>query len=181
MEHIGQKIKDLRKKADLTQDRLADYLGVSAQAVSKWELGQTAPDLSLIAPLCRVLGCSADELLGVETEQEDPREHELFMMASGNDGNPDQMNTRLQFEKCLAAAQEYPRNLWLHYYCAMNEAMLDNHQFPTEEQAKARIASQHSDEFFRQRSDYVIENKGSEQELTDAAVKIIDDIAERAV
>ena len=51
----------------------------------------------------------------------------------------------------------------------------------TEEQAKARIASQHGDEFFRQRSDYVIENKGSEQELTDAAVKIIDDIAERAV
>ena len=39
MDHIGQKIKDLRKKADLTQDRLADYLGVSAQAVSKWELG----------------------------------------------------------------------------------------------------------------------------------------------
>ena len=39
MEHIGQKIKDLRKKADLAQDRLADYLGVSAQAVSKWECG----------------------------------------------------------------------------------------------------------------------------------------------
>ena len=51
----------------------------------------------------------------------------------------------------------------------------------TEEQAKARIASQHDDEFFRQRSDYVIENKGSERELADAAVKIIDDIAERAV
>lgn len=39
MNGIGQKIKDLRKKADMTQDRLADYLGVSAQAVSKWELG----------------------------------------------------------------------------------------------------------------------------------------------
>ena len=39
MEHIGQRIKDLRKKADLTQDRLVDYLGVSAQAISKWELG----------------------------------------------------------------------------------------------------------------------------------------------
>ena len=39
MNGIRQKIKDLRKKADMTQDRLADYLGVSAQAVSKWELG----------------------------------------------------------------------------------------------------------------------------------------------
>ena len=39
MEHIGQRIKDLRKKADLTQDRLAEMLGVTAQAVSKWEVG----------------------------------------------------------------------------------------------------------------------------------------------
>ena len=68
MEHIGQKIKDLRKKADMTQDRLADYLGVSAQAVSKWECGIATPDLSLIAPLCRVLGVTADELLGIEAE-----------------------------------------------------------------------------------------------------------------
>jgi transcriptional regulator with XRE-family HTH domain len=73
MEHIGQKIKDLRKKADLTQDRLADYLGVSAQAISKWEVGQTAPDLALIVPLCRVLGVSADELLGVKNEPEEDR------------------------------------------------------------------------------------------------------------
>ncbi|MBR4895167.1 MAG: helix-turn-helix transcriptional regulator, partial [Clostridia bacterium] len=74
MEHIGQKIKDLRKKADLTQDRLADYLGVSSQAVSKWEVGQASPDLALIAPLCRVFGCSADELLGIGQEKEDERE-----------------------------------------------------------------------------------------------------------
>ncbi|MCR5683763.1 MAG: helix-turn-helix domain-containing protein [Clostridiales bacterium] len=70
MTGIGQKIKDLRKKADLTQDRLADYLGVSSQAVSKWEVGQASPDLALIAPLCRVLGCSADELLGIADERE---------------------------------------------------------------------------------------------------------------
>ena len=101
MEHIGQKIKDLRKKAEMTQDRLADYLGVSAQAVSKWELGQTAPDLSLIAPLCKVLGCTSDELLGIRTEDEDPREHELYMMASGNDGSPDRFDIRLQLKNAL--------------------------------------------------------------------------------
>ena len=66
MDHIGQKIKELRKKADLTQDRLAEMLGVSAQAVSKWEVGSASPDLSLIAPLCRVFGVTADELLGIE-------------------------------------------------------------------------------------------------------------------
>ncbi len=76
MDHIGQKIKELRKKADMTQDRLADYLGVSAQAVSKWECGIATPDLSLIPPLCRLLGCSADELLGIGTAAEIPAEWE---------------------------------------------------------------------------------------------------------
>ncbi|MBR4896735.1 MAG: helix-turn-helix domain-containing protein, partial [Clostridia bacterium] len=48
---------------------LADYLGVSSQAVSKWEVGQASPDLALIAPLCRVLGCTADELLGIGQQE----------------------------------------------------------------------------------------------------------------
>ena len=138
MEHIGQRIKDLRKKADLTQDRLADYLGVSAQAVSKWECDISTPDLSLIPPLCRVLGCTSDELLGIGGEDEDPREHELYMMASGNDGSPDRFDIRLQLKKCLAAVEEYPRNLWLHYYCAMNEMMLPDDPSPAEGQAKTR-------------------------------------------
>ena len=71
MEHIGQKIKSLRKKADLTQDRLAEMLGVTAQAVSKWEVGSASPDLSLIPPLCRVFGITADELLGIGDGQKD--------------------------------------------------------------------------------------------------------------
>ena len=71
MEHIGQKIKTLRKAADLTQEGLAELLGVSAQAVSKWEVGQASPDLALIAPLCRVFGVTADELLGIEDQRKD--------------------------------------------------------------------------------------------------------------
>ena len=39
MNHIGRRIKDLRKKKDMTQERLAEYLNVSFQAVSKWETG----------------------------------------------------------------------------------------------------------------------------------------------
>jgi len=65
MQNIGKRIKEMRKAADLTQERLAEYLNVSYQAVSKWETGINAPDLALIAPLCRVLGVTSDELLGL--------------------------------------------------------------------------------------------------------------------
>ena len=60
--NIGKKIKELRKKNDFTQEKLADYLCVSYQAVSKWETGISSPDLSLIAPLTKLFHVSADEL-----------------------------------------------------------------------------------------------------------------------
>lgn len=64
MFNIGQKIKELRRKNDLTQEKLADSLGVSYQAVSKWETGVSSPDLSLIVPLARLFEVTTDELLG---------------------------------------------------------------------------------------------------------------------
>ncbi|MBO5299217.1 MAG: helix-turn-helix transcriptional regulator, partial [Clostridia bacterium] len=48
MNNIGQRIRELRKKNDLTQEVLADFLGVTYKAVSKWECGLSMPDLSLI-------------------------------------------------------------------------------------------------------------------------------------
>ena len=65
MTHIGLKIKELRKKKDMTQEKLAEYLNVSFQAVSKWETGAASPDLSMIVPLARLLGVSTDELFGL--------------------------------------------------------------------------------------------------------------------
>ena len=53
---IGAKIREYRQKKGLTQDALAAELHVSSQAVSKWENGQTMPDISLLMPISRVLG-----------------------------------------------------------------------------------------------------------------------------
>lgn len=64
MNNIGQRIKELRKKNDLTQETLADFIGITYKAVSKWECGMTVPDISLIMPLSRILHVTADELLG---------------------------------------------------------------------------------------------------------------------
>ena len=117
MEHIGQKIKDLRKKADMTQDRLADYLGVSAQAVSKWECDISTPDLSLIAPLCKVLGCTSDELLGIDLTEDDEGAKELseeLRHLSREDLE--------RFEEIVAlAVQKYPWNEQISYRIAETE------------------------------------------------------------
>lgn len=65
---IGQTIKALRQKKDMTQMNLADELGVSYQAVSNWERGNSMPDISKLKELSGVLGCTIDELLGNSPE-----------------------------------------------------------------------------------------------------------------
>lgn len=64
--NIGTTIKRLRRSKDMTQESLAEYLGVSVSAVSQWESGKTAPDLSLIPPICNLFGVTSDELLGID-------------------------------------------------------------------------------------------------------------------
>ena len=59
---IGEKIKALRKAKNISQEALAKVLGVTFQAVSKWETNTTAPDVSLIPPIASFFGVSIDEL-----------------------------------------------------------------------------------------------------------------------
>ena len=59
----GAAIRDLREKKGLTQRQLADLLGVTCKAVSKWETAKGLPDISLIEPLAAALGVSVMELM----------------------------------------------------------------------------------------------------------------------
>ncbi len=62
-ERIGEHIAAYRKKAGLTQEQLAEKMGVTAQAVSKWENGLTCPDLDSVARLSGFLGVSVEQLI----------------------------------------------------------------------------------------------------------------------
>ena len=65
---IGKRIAHLRKEKGLTQEELAQHMGISPQAVSKWENDQTCPDISALPKLARLFGVTVDELLeGRET------------------------------------------------------------------------------------------------------------------
>jgi Predicted transcriptional regulators len=66
MVNISEKISSLRKGHNLTQEALGDMVGVSPQAVSKWEKGDSLPDISVIPDICKAFGISADALLGNE-------------------------------------------------------------------------------------------------------------------
>lgn len=63
---IGAFIKSIRKEKGLTQEQLAEQLGVSQKSVSRWETGKTMPDYSLLSNICDALEINVAELLGAE-------------------------------------------------------------------------------------------------------------------
>ena len=63
---IGNFIADCRKRKNLTQMQLAENLGITDKAVSKWERGVAMPDTSIMLELCDILGISVNELLSGE-------------------------------------------------------------------------------------------------------------------
>ena len=60
---IGKKIMELRKKNSLSQEELAEKIGVARQTISKWELGETSPDLKQAKELSKIFKVSLDELV----------------------------------------------------------------------------------------------------------------------
>ena len=101
---LADKLKELRKSKNISQERLAEYLGVSYQAVSKWENGVTSPDILLLPDIARYYGITVDELLQVE-----------------------KINEREYFEECSRRSEELFRNgkreeiipIWLEAYKKM--------------------------------------------------------------
>ena len=65
---IGTVIKKYRKDLGMTQEEMANRLGVTAPAVNKWEKNNTLPDVALLAPIARLLGITTDELLSFKDE-----------------------------------------------------------------------------------------------------------------
>ncbi len=75
---IGENIRSFRKKNDLTQEELADRLGVTYQSISRWENGATYPDLELIPAIAETLAVTVDDLLGMPQIEKERRAEETF-------------------------------------------------------------------------------------------------------
>jgi len=113
--NIGKTILELRKTKNLTQEQLASMVGVSAGAVSKWENGNSTPDISLLAPLARALNTSIDVLLSFqpqlsETDVANIKQEliEIFLHDAYTTGEA----------KCLQYLNEYANSIQLKYEVA---------------------------------------------------------------
>ena len=76
---LGERLLEYRTNLKMSQDVLAEKLGVTRQTVSKWETNQSTPEFNKIIPLCEVFGITTDELIKGEREEKDEKEEELKM------------------------------------------------------------------------------------------------------
>ena len=88
---LGKRIATLRHKNQLTQDELAEKLGISSQAISKWENDQSCPDISSLPLLSKILGISTDELLTGKKEED----NRVRMLPENERKNIDDMLLRI--------------------------------------------------------------------------------------
>ena len=84
---IGTTIKKLRRDRNITQEQLAELLGVSTNAVSQWECDKTAPDISNLPVLANIFEVSADVLLEIDiaTSNEETLGHTYLIYLDNND------------------------------------------------------------------------------------------------
>jgi Predicted transcriptional regulators len=118
---IGEKIKHLRRKSGMTQENLSNYLGITFQAVSRWESGICYPDLEILPLIANVFDVTTDELLGVDITKKEAKieEYRKESIAAGQKGDRD--TAIAAFRKAL---HEFPNNyklmcelaLLLHFY-----------------------------------------------------------------
>ena len=100
---IGQSIRELRRRDGRTQEALASTLGVTSQAVSRWEAGGSYPDMELIPSIANYFGVSIDELFGYENDRErkvDALVRRIYELDRQNNG------VDICVDECISLARE---------------------------------------------------------------------------
>ncbi len=104
--YFGENLKRLRKEKEMTQEALADFLGVSFQTISKWERGETYPDITTLPVISRFFNVSIDDLLGVNKAREEEKINEYLKLY-------DEMKLKdltLVYNRFQTAVKEFPND-----------------------------------------------------------------------
>ena len=102
--YFGENLKRFRLDKNLTQEKLADFLGVSFQSISKWERGDTYPDITMLPEIASFFKVSIEELLGVNKAQE---EEEIKRLLEEHDNFTD---SKLIKESIYYLKEKYPND-----------------------------------------------------------------------
>lgn len=145
MQHsIGKTVKELRRARGLTQEELAERIGVTAQAISKWENESGMPDVSLIVPLAHAFGVSADVLLGTGEIKKNEDVSEILRRAREKLTFPLTVECLTEeYRVLLDGLKLYPNNFTLILRCMELEISLAYPKNPVydEKNAKALFES----------------------------------------
>lgn len=110
---IGEVITAKRKEKSWTQEQLANAVGVSTPAISKWETGTTYPDITLLSPIARALNTTVDELLSYQNELSSDDVSELTKKAAKT---YEKEGFESGWNYCKSLLQEYPNSIPLKFY-----------------------------------------------------------------
>lgn len=127
---IGENIKTMRRKRGFTQEELASRLGVTPQAISKWENGNGLPDITQLVPLAQIFGVSTDSLLGVmsaaygEAHTESVRNHIKLLMSSDRSAAEKHLAV---YTYLRAESEKEPTNYTIMRYCINHAAEISRY------------------------------------------------------
>ncbi len=108
---IGANIKRLRTAKEITQEQLSVAMNVTCAAVSKWERGETYPDITLLQPLAYYFGVTLDELMGYDQEKVQAEIGEILNLYGKHWNDPKGRDI------ITKAYHDYPNDFWImHYY-----------------------------------------------------------------
>lgn len=109
--NIGKNIKRLRIAKNITQEQLSCAMNVTCAAVSKWERGETYPEITLLQPLAYFFGVTLDELMGYNQEKIQAEIDEVVDLYRKH------WNNNKGHEIIVKAYKDYPNDYWImHYY-----------------------------------------------------------------
>ncbi len=111
---IGANIKRLRTAKNITQEQLSVAMNVTCAAVSKWERGETYPDITLLQPLAYFFGVTLDELMGYNQEKIQAEIDEVIALYRQH------WNDKKGREIIVKAYRDYPNDYWIMNYYMWN-------------------------------------------------------------
>lgn len=177
---LNEQIREHRKKAGLTQEQVANYLGVSAPAVNKWESGSTYPDITLLSPLARLLGIDLNTLF---TFHADLSKEEVGRFCNEVGREAVTNGVQAGFAAATKKIQEYPNCALLRYSLALllegnletaALASADREKYASQLLDWYEQAANGQDEETREAATYILANKYLAHGKMEEAQKLIE-------